>query len=193
MFVTVRFGPVRVGGLLVLLLWSVGKVLRGFVTVVTAAASHPRTTVACAALLGASGLIRAHPAGAAAVVAALLAAGEMWALSAPQSFRRIVVMRALTVWRGAVVYRRRWAVACAVAELDVDGRLPRLSRVRCRSDGFDELRVRAVLGQRIGEYDHAAPMLAHVFGADGYRVVPGDDRRLVLELPRARRGRAWSG
>jgi hypothetical protein len=187
--VSVRFGPVRVGGLVALLLWLLGKILRGSVMALTAAASHPRTTLTAATLLGASGVVRAHPAGLVVAVVAALVAGEVWALVSPSSFRRLVVLRALTAWRSAS-YRRQWRAACTVAELDVDGRLPRLVSVRCR-DRVDELRVRAVLGQRIGQWDAAAPMLAHVFGADGYRVVRGDDRRLVLELARTRRGRSW--
>jgi hypothetical protein len=35
-------------------------------------------------------------------------------------------------------------------------------------------------------------MLAHVFGATGFVVHRGDDRRLTLELVRGRVGRSWN-
>jgi S-DNA-T family DNA segregation ATPase FtsK/SpoIIIE len=121
--------------------------------------------------------------------------GHGWAVLGRDSFRRIVGLRALAMWRRGWVYGRQWQPAMTVTGLDrVDaaGRqtLPRLRRVRCL-DHVDVVQIRALLGQRFAEWEAAGPMLAHVFGATGFEVLRGDDRRLTLLLKRGRRGRSW--
>jgi hypothetical protein len=65
-----------------------------------------------------------------------------------------------------------------------------LGRITC-TDRADLVRVRGLLGQRFSDWEDAAPMLAHTFGAVGFVVHRGDDRRLTLELVRGSVGRSW--
>jgi hypothetical protein len=187
--VSIGVGPIRFTGPGALLLWVVGWLLVGVARLIYAAASHPRTTLVVLGSAIAARFVTTHPAGSALLGAAVMVAGEVWHLLAPASFRRQVTLRTLTAAR-STRYRARWQAAMYAAELDRDGRLPRLARVRCL-DVVDVLRVRALLGQRFADWEAAAPMVAHVLGATDVRVHRGDDRRLTLELGRGRRGRSW--
>jgi hypothetical protein len=118
------------------------------------------------------------------------------AFAAPSAFRRHVVLRVMGWARSVLVYRRLWRTAVHAAELErrgQDGEVqrPRFRRVRC-GEVVDVVHVRGLIGQRFADWEGAGPMLAHVFGASDVRVHRGDDRRLTLELVRARRGRAWN-
>jgi S-DNA-T family DNA segregation ATPase FtsK/SpoIIIE len=159
-------------------------------------ASHPRTT---AALLGLSAAVWAlveHPV---ALLVALWLPLEMvhgWVLLSPDSWRRRGRPVLLARWRSLWLYRRKWRTAMRVAELarrDEQKRLevPRLVSVRCTAT-TDVVLIRGLLGQRFSEWEAAAPMLAHVFGATGFVVHRGDDRRLTLELERGDVGRSWN-
>jgi DNA segregation ATPase FtsK/SpoIIIE, S-DNA-T family len=195
--VSVGAGPVRFGGLWALLVWLVGWGLVGVGRVFYAAVCRPRTTGAVLGLVTVWCLFAAHPV---AVTVAVFVVSEVlhgWAVLRPASFRRRVGLRALAWCRSVLVYRRLWQRAMRAADLTVDDervpprwRVPRLGRVRCL-ESVDVVQVRGLLGQRGGMWEDAGPMLAHVFGASDVRVHRGDDRRLTLELRRARRGRSW--
>jgi hypothetical protein len=191
MRVITRRGPFHFYGLPALLLWLVTWGLRLVVTVVVVAVRRPRTTAAAVVLCATGWAVVVHPL---VVLTAATVAVELagtWSVTAPPSWRAAVRARVGLWWRAAWVYRRQWQVAVLVAELDRDGRLPRLGRVQAVGT-VDHVRVRALLGQRFDEWEAAGPMLAHVFGATDVRVHRGDDRRLTLELERGRRGSSWN-
>jgi hypothetical protein len=196
--VSVRYGPVRFYGAGALALWVVGRLLRGVTLTVAAAATHPRTTATICSAAVTVWAVAAHPAAVAVTAAAALVVCEMWSLAAPGSFHRRVTLRGLAAARSVFVYRRRWQQAMRAAELVVDDphvppawRVPRLSRVRC-TPTHDLVRVRGLLGQTVDAWERAGPVLASAFGARDVWIVRGDDRRLTVELERARRGRAWA-
>lgn len=182
--VSVRTGPLRWHGLSALIGWGLGKLLIG---VLRPLVCRPRRTLAA---FGAGWLLWEWTVPVLVVLCVAAVALELWAIVDPASFRARVGLRALAVWRRAVVYRRHWQPAMVVAELERDGELPTLGRVRCL-DAIDVVQVRGLLGQRFGQWEDAGGMLAHVFGCSDVRVHRGDDRRLTLELRRAPRGRSW--
>lgn len=196
MRVSVGAGPVRLYGFGALVWWLLGLLLVGTVRVLHLAVCRPRTAAAALGLVGAVWAVLEHPVVTGLGLLAVVEAVHVWVLVAPGSWRRHGSPRARSVWRSLWVYRRRWVTAMRVAELeraDADGvpQLPRLVRVRC-TDTTDVVHVRGLLGQRFGEWEQAAPMLAHVFGATAYVLNRGDDRRLTLELERGARGRSWN-
>ncbi len=194
--VDVRVGPVRFHGWRAFLWWLCAWLLYLAGRLLTWSASHPRTTVALL-LSGASvWALLEHPVGLLLALWAPLEVCHGWAVYAPGSWQRRGRPALLARWRSLWLYRRTWRTAMQVAELDRrdrDGRLqlPRLVRVRC-TPTTDLVHVRGLLGQRFSDYEQAAPMLAHVFGAVDYRLHRGDDRRLTLELQRGRVGRSWN-
>ena len=192
MQVSVAVGPARVYGVGALVWWVVGRLLRA---VVSRAVSRPRTTCAVFGVIFTCWAYMAHPAATLAVVWLPLEVVHWWALLGPWSWRRRGRPWLLARWRSAWVYRRRWRLAMLVCELDredPDGvrRLPSLGRVSC-TDRADLVRVRGLPGQRFSQWEEAAPMLAHLFGATAVEVRRGDARRLTLELERGRVGRSW--
>jgi hypothetical protein len=194
--VSVGAGPVRFYGLGALLWWLLGLALVGSLRLLHLAVCRPRTSGALLALTGLGWALLAHPVVTHAAILVGVEAVDGWALLGPVSWRRYGLPRLRGWWRSPWVYRRRWRTAMHVAELDrvdVDGKvqLPRLVRVRCTGT-TDVVHVRGLLGQRFSDWETAAPMLAHVFGASGFAVNRGDDRRLTLELRRGRRGRSWN-
>ena len=97
----------------------------------------------------------------------------LWFGLHPDSFRRQVWHRALSEWRRAVVYVRRWRTVMRLAELCKTGRgrewRPRL--VRVRSEGWrDRVRVRLVPAQAPEQWEARREGLAHSFGAHSCRV-----------------------
>jgi hypothetical protein len=191
MRVITRRGPFHFYGLPAFLLWVVSWLLRLLVGLVVFVVRRPRTTAAMVGLGAAGWAVVVHPL---AVLTAVTIAVELagtWSVTAPAAWRAAVRARCGLWWRAVWVYRRQWQVAILVAELDRDGRLPRLGRVRAVGT-VDHVRVRALLGQRFDEWEAAGPMLAHVFGATDVRVHRGDARRLTLELERGRRGSSWN-
>ena len=166
--------------------------LLGLGSVLVLAVRWPRTSLFLAAVGGVWWALRVHPGPALLVLAAALQIFAAVALVAPSWCRLWVLAR----WRTLVVYRRLWRTAMHAAELerrDEDGqvRRPAFRRVRCLPT-VDVVHVRGLLGQRFGEWEEAAGMVGHVFGAHGVRVHRGDDRRLTLELARGPRGRSWN-
>jgi S-DNA-T family DNA segregation ATPase FtsK/SpoIIIE len=194
--VDVRVGPVRFHGWRAFLYWLCAALVVLTVRLITWSVCRPRTT---AALLGSAVLAWAvleHPAATLLLLWLPLEVGHAWRVYAPDSWRRRAQPVLLARWRSLWLYRRTWRTAMQVAELDRrdrDGQLevPRLVRVRCTAT-TDVVQVRGLLGQRFSEYEAAAPMLAHVFGAVGFVVHRGDDRRLTLELERGDVGRSWN-
>jgi hypothetical protein len=194
--VDVRVGPVRFHGWRAFLWWLCAALFVLTVRVLTWSACHPRTTLALLGSAGALWLLIEHPIATLLVLWLLLGIAFAWSGYAPDSWRRYARPRLLALWRSLWLYRRTWRTAVQVAELDRrdrDGRLerPRLGRVRC-TPTHDVVHVRALLGQRFSDYEAAAPMLAHVFGATGFVLHRGDNRRLTLELERGDVGRSWN-
>jgi DNA segregation ATPase FtsK/SpoIIIE, S-DNA-T family len=187
--VSVRRGPFHFHGVWALAVLGVGWLLR----LVVVGARRPRLTVGAGA---GAWLLVAHTV---ATVAGLLLVAhglEVWALAHPVSWRRWGRPLLLGWWRRLWLYRRLWRRAMHAAGLEqvnVDGALerPRLGRVRSLQR-VDVVAVRGLLGQRFAMWEEAAPMIAHTVGASDVRVHRGDDRRLTLELVRARRGRSWN-
>lgn len=195
MHVSVGIGPVRVHGFAALLLWLIGRLLLIVGLLLYLAVCRPRRAVALLACCVALYAVLAHPIASLAASVVTLEVGHVWSFVSPATWRRHGRARLLAAWRSVVVYRRLWRAAMHAAELDrVDAagerHLPRLVRVRC-TDATDVVQVRGLLGQRFDDWETAGPMLAHVFGATGFVVHRGDDRRLTLELVRGRRGRRW--
>jgi S-DNA-T family DNA segregation ATPase FtsK/SpoIIIE len=194
--VDVRVGPVRFHGWRAFLYWLCAALIVLAVRVLLWSVCRPRTT---GALLGSAALlwgVHEHPVATLLVLWLPLEVAHAWSVYAPASWRRRARPVLLARWRSLWLYRRTWRTAMQVAELDRrdrDGRLevPRLGRVRCTATA-DVVQVRGLLGQRFSDYETAAPMLAHVFGATGFTVHRGDDRRLTLELVRGKRGRSWN-
>ena len=198
MRVSVGAGTVRFGGLWALLLWALWRLLVGVGAVCRLAVCRPRTSAALGGLVTIGWLYVAHAALLTVAVAVVVEVLHGWWLTHPASFRRRVGLRALGWWRSVAVYRRLWARAMRVCELTVDDehvparwRVPRFARLGCLDD-VDVVQVRGLLGQRGQQWEDAGPMLAHVFGASDVAVHRGDDRRLTVELVRARRGRSWN-
>ena len=191
--VDVRVGPVRFHGWRAFVYWLGAWLLYVLGRVLVWSVCRPRTT---GALLASAALLWAlyqRPVTTLLLSWLLAEVGHWWALLGPASWRHT---RLPARWRSVWLYRRKWRTAMQVAELDRrdrDGRLqvPRLGWVRC-TPTTDLIRVRALLGQRFSDYETAAPMLAHVFGATGYALHRGDDRRLTLELVRGEVGRSWN-
>lgn len=194
--VDVRVGPVRFHGWRAFLYWLCAALVVLTVRVVTWSVCRPRTT---AAIIGAAVTLWAlleHPVVTLVAVQLPVVALGSWALIDPASWRRRGRPVLLARWRSLWLYRRKWRTAMQVAELDRrdrDGRLevPRLVGVRCTATS-DLVRVRGLLGQRFTDWEAAAPMIAHVFGATGFVTHRGDDRRLTLELERGHVGRSWN-
>lgn len=191
-----RVGPVRFHGWHAFVYWLCAALVVLTVRLITSSVCRPRTTVALlvSAVLLWSAL--AHPVATTLVLWLPLEVAHAWSVYAPDSWRRRARPVLLARWRSLWLYRRTWRTAMRVAELDrrdSDGRLelPRLGRVRCTGT-TDVVQVRGLLGQRFSEYEAAGPMLAHVFGATGFVVHRGDDRRLTLELVRGDVGRSWN-
>jgi hypothetical protein len=154
--------------------------------------AYPRTSAALFALAGGWWAVRIHPGPTLFALSTALQVFAACALVAPTRCR----LRALGWWRSLVVYRRLWRTAMHAAGLErrgADGEVqrPRYRRVRCL-ESVDVVHVRGLVGQRFGEWEEAAGMVAHVFGAHGVRVHRGDDRRLTVELVRGARGRSWN-
>lgn len=186
-----RTGPVRWAGWGALLMWAVGWLLRGGAAALVWTVCRPRVAGAALVASGVAVLVASMPVTVLLLVTVAAHVGYGWSVLDPSSFRRRVALRALGWWRSVWVYRRHWSAAMTVAELvGRDGSLPRLVGVRC-TDEHDVVRVRAVLGQRGRQWEDAAPMAAHVFGATSVELRRGDDRRLLLVLGRGARGRAW--
>jgi len=196
MQVSVRVGPVQFHGWRAFLYWSCAALVVLTARLLTWSVCRPRTS---GALLGSAVLLWGaleHPVATLLLLWLPLEVGHAWSVYAPLSWRRRARPALLARWRSLWLYRRTWRTAMQVAELDRrdrDGRLevPRLGRVRCTATA-DVVQVRALLGQRFSDYETAGPMLAHVFGATGFTVHRGDDRRLTLELVRGKRGRSWN-
>lgn len=196
MHVSVGVGPIRFYNVWALVLWVVGAVLRGAVLLVVAAVCRPRLTFALFGLSAVVWALLAHPVPLLLGAVLLLEMGATWALLFPASWGRRARPVLLARWRAVWLYRRKWRTAMRVGGLTRDGdsgrvEVPRLGRVTC-TGRTDLVRVRGLLGQRFSEYETAAPMLAHVFGATGFLVHRGDDRRLTLELVRGQVGRSWN-
>ncbi len=190
MRVSVGAGPLRFGGPVALVGWVLVRALHAVGRLLLLAASHPRRSGAVIGWAAGGWLLVEHTVAVLALLAVAVHAVDAWSLVSPASWRRHGRPVALGWARRAAVYGRLWRSAVTVAGLDRDGRLPRLGRVRSL-ERVDVVEVRALLGQRFAAWQDAGPMLAHVFGAADVRVHRGDDRRLTLELVRARRGRSW--
>ncbi|WUR59781.1 FtsK/SpoIIIE domain-containing protein [Micromonospora chokoriensis] len=124
------------------------------------------------------------------VLLALAAAGGVWFWRGRDSFHRLVVLRAVTVWRRLWVYRRQWHEAMTLCGLvkkyDGGEKVPDLLSVRC-SYATDEVVLRMPRGQNPEAYHKAARDLAYSFGTRHCRVFSG--RR---QAPPVRSGRlAW--
>lgn len=191
-----RVGPVRFHGWKAFLYWLCAWLLYLTGRVLLWSVCRPRTTAALLGLIFAVWALVEHPVATVLVLWLLLEVLGGWSTFAPASWRRRGRPVLLARWRSLWLYRRKWRTAMQVAELDRrdrDGRLelPRLGWVRC-TPTTDVVRVRGLLGQRFSEWEAAGPMLAHVFGATGFVVHRGDDRRLTLELERGEVGRSWN-
>ncbi|WP_433230520.1 FtsK/SpoIIIE domain-containing protein [Micromonospora sp. CA-248260] len=117
-------------------------------------------------------------------------AGGVWWWRGRDSFHRLIVLRAVSVWRRLWVYRRQWhevmSLCGLVKKYDGGEKLPRLLSVRC-TYATDELVVRMPRGQNPEVYHKAARDLAYSFGTRHCRVFTG--RR---QAPPHRSGRlAW--
>ncbi|MEU7656268.1 FtsK/SpoIIIE domain-containing protein [Micromonospora taraxaci] len=124
------------------------------------------------------------------VLLALAAAGAVWFWRGRDSFHRLVVLRAVTVWRRLWVYRRQWHEAMTLCGLvkkyDGGEKVPDLLSVRC-SYATDEVVLQMPRGQNPEAYHKAARDLAYSFGTRHCRVFSG--RR---QAPPVRSGRlAW--
>ncbi|MEU8171217.1 FtsK/SpoIIIE domain-containing protein [Micromonospora sp. NPDC049004] len=124
------------------------------------------------------------------VLLVLAAAGGVWFWRGRDSFHRLVVLRAVTVWRRLWVYRRQWHEAMTLCGLvkkyDGGEKVPDLLSVRC-SYATDEVVLRMPRGQNPEAYHKAARDLAYSFGTRHCRVFSG--RR---QAPPVRSGRlAW--
>ncbi|MGC5378096.1 type IV secretory system conjugative DNA transfer family protein [Micromonospora sp. DT68] len=124
------------------------------------------------------------------VLLALAVAGGVWFWRGRDSFHRLVVLRAVTVWRRLWVYRRQWHEAMTLCGLvkkyDGGEKVPDLLSVRC-SYATDEVVLRMPRGQNPEAYHKAARDLAYSFGTRHCRVFSG--RR---QAPPERWGRlAW--
>ncbi|MFI7025249.1 FtsK/SpoIIIE domain-containing protein [Micromonospora sp. NPDC049900] len=121
------------------------------------------------------------------VLLTVAAAAGLWWWKGRDSFHRLVVLRAVTLWRRVWVYRRQWhevmSLCGLVKKYDGGEKLPRLLSVRC-SYATDELVVRMPKGQNPEVYHKAARDLAYSFGTRHCRVFSG--RR---QAPPARTGR----
>lgn len=196
MRVIVSRGPFHFYGVGALLLWLLARAVEAVGLVLFVAVTRPRQTAALLAVVVGAWLLVVHPAPTVAGLIAVTSGFEVWSLAHPASWRRWGRPLLLGMWRRVWLYRRLWSRAMHAAGLeriDVDGarEVPRLGRVRSR-DRVDVVAVRGLLGQRFGEWEEAAGMLGHAFGATDVRVHRGDDRRLTLELVRGRRGRSWN-
>ncbi|MET7749322.1 FtsK/SpoIIIE domain-containing protein [Micromonospora sp. NPDC005367] len=125
------------------------------------------------------------------LVLLVLAAGAgLWWWRGRDSFHRLVVLRAVTVWRRLWVYRRQWhetmSLCGLVKKYDGGEKTPELLSVRC-SYATDEVVLRMPRGQNPEAYQKAARDLAYSFGTRHCRVFSG--RR---QAPPFRSGRlAW--
>ncbi|MER7587953.1 FtsK/SpoIIIE domain-containing protein [Micromonospora sp. NPDC127501] len=124
------------------------------------------------------------------VVLVLAAGAGLWFWRGRDSFHRLVVLRAVTVWRRLWVYRRQWHEAMTLCGLvkkyDGGEKVPDLLSVRC-SYATDEVVLRMPRGQNPEAYHKAARDLAYSFGTRHCRVFSG--RR---QAPPVRSGRlAW--
>ncbi|MFG3557419.1 FtsK/SpoIIIE domain-containing protein [Micromonospora sp. NPDC047557] len=125
------------------------------------------------------------------LVLLVFAAGAgLWFWRGRDSFHRLVVLRAVTVWRQLWVYRRQWHEAMTLCGLvkkyDGGEKVPDLLSVRC-SYATDEVVLRMPRGQNPEVYHKAARDLAYSFGTRHCRVFSG--RR---QAPPVRSGRlAW--
>ncbi|SDY44456.1 DNA segregation ATPase FtsK/SpoIIIE, S-DNA-T family [Micromonospora pattaloongensis] len=124
------------------------------------------------------------------VLVVVAATGAVWWWRGRDSFRRLVVLRAVSLWRRLLIYRRQWhevmSLCGLVKKYDGGEVLPRLLSVRC-TDATDELVLRMPKGQNPEVYHKAARDLAYSFGTRHCRVFSG--RR---QAPPARSGRlAW--
>ncbi|MFE9204689.1 FtsK/SpoIIIE domain-containing protein [Micromonospora sp. NPDC007230] len=110
------------------------------------------------------------------VMGVLAAAGGVWWWRARESFHRLVVLRAVSVWRRLWVYRRQWhevmSLCGLVKKYDGGEKLPELLSVRC-TYATDELVLRMPKGQNPEVYHKAARDLAYSFGTRHCRVFSG--------------------
>lgn len=114
-----------------------------------------------------------HPALPLGLLGGLLAGLVMWRVRWPGSFALHVGEWGRSWWRGAWVYRRRWAVAMDTVGLTKNRHgtdyLPVLLRVRSNR-WMDKVTVRMLPGQRVQDFVDIADRLRHTFGAHDCRV-----------------------
>ncbi|MFI7553093.1 FtsK/SpoIIIE domain-containing protein [Micromonospora sediminimaris] len=172
-------------------LFLLSRLVVAVVRLAVFAVRHWRAWPAVALVLVAVDVYRSHGWWPHLLVLLVLAAGSgVWWWKGRESFHRVVVLRAVTVWRRLWVYRRQWhevmSLCGLVKKYDGGEVLPRLLSVRC-SYATDELVVRMPKGQNPEVYHKAARDLAYSFGTRHCRVFSG--RR---QAPPARSGRlAW--
>lgn len=144
-----------------------------------AGARHP---IVVAVALGVTAAVYvAGPFGTVGLVACFGFVLLLWRRVRPASWQRFAVSR----WRAAVVYRRRWQPAMATCGLAVtlDGHraVPFLGRV-VSTPWVDRVLVQLLVGQSPEDYEAATSRLAHAFGAGRCRVVVDRPGRVWLEF-----------
>lgn len=107
------------------------------------------------------------------VLTVFASAGGVWWWRGRDSFHRLIVLRAVSVWRRLWVYRRQWhevmSLCGLVKKYDGGEVVPELLSVRC-SYATDELVLRMPKGQNPEVWHRAARDLAYSFGTRHCRV-----------------------
>ncbi len=172
--------PTEPEGLLIVL---VIVLLAGWLLMVWAIVKRPLLSVPLAAYIALVIWLGPHDAQA-LVVWALIGLG-VWRLAHKASFQRLIGRRLRSSWRRLWVYDRRWRRTMVLCGLGKRYRMregvPKIRKVRCTA-WCDRVLIGLVGGQCTEDVEHAAPQLAHSFGALACRVREDRPRRVWLEF-----------
>jgi S-DNA-T family DNA segregation ATPase FtsK/SpoIIIE len=153
----------------------------GWLLVVWAIVRRPILSVPIAVYVGLAVWTGAHDAQALVIYALILLV--LWRLLHRPSFERIAGRRLRSAWRRLWVYDRRWRTTMVLSGLGKRHRLrqrvPRIRSVKS-APGEDRVLIRLVPGQCTEDLEHAAPGLAHSFGARSCVVEEDRPGRLLL-------------
>jgi S-DNA-T family DNA segregation ATPase FtsK/SpoIIIE len=176
----------QVGGMVRTIVIVVVMLVAGWLLLAWVIVKRPILAIPVAIFTALVLLVGMHDAQALAIYA--LVGLWIWRRAHRDSFDRIIGRWTRSRWRRWWVYERRWRSTMLHCGLGRRGALrdaaPKIDTVHSNR-WCDRVRVRLLLGQCTDDYEHAAPGLAHSFGAIACRIKEDQPGRLWLQFTSA--------